>query len=412
MLNLTRLGWGLAASVVFLAALGIATIHATDRTVESVKAAAEAATNEPQRPADVDWPDRVGRAIGELTLRQSLYFLSGVGLLFLMLWPSYRRVGEFAFLVYWLNVALLAALLVDRYLVDLPLIRPGRNDVWRWIYLGPLSLQPSEFMKVTLILALARYLRFRDSYRRWWGLLPPFLLTLLPMALILKEPDLGTVLMLLPVLFAMLFVAGARIRHLALIVFLGLATLPVFYLYGMKDYQRQRVMVLWKQNTPDEEWHMGPGYQLRQGLTALGTGRIWGEGYGGSTFIRQGLLPEEHNDFIFALHGNQWGFAGCVLMILSYVVIVVLGLEVALMTNDPFGRLLAVGVVAMIVAQALLNICMNIGLAPITGMTLPFVSYGGSSLWANFVALGLLVNVAQRRPMLLTKAPFEHSDDE
>lgn len=411
-LNLTRLGWGLALSVVFLATLGIATIHATDRTVAREREVAERLTTESAAPAEIDWPERITRAVGELTLRQSLYFLSGIGLLFLVLRPSYRRIGEFAYPIYWVNIALLAALLVDRYLVDLPLIRPGRNDVWRWIYLGPLSLQPSEFMKLSLILALARYLRFRDSYRRWWGLLPPFLLTLLPMALILKEPDLGTVLMLLPVLFVMLFVAGARIRHLALVVMLGLASLPAFYLYGMKDYQRQRVMVLWKQNTPDEQWHMGPGYQLRQGLTALGTGGLWGEGFGGSTFIRRGLLPEEHNDFIFALHGNQWGFAGCMLVILAYVVIVVLGLEVALVTNDPFGRLLAVGVVAMIVAQALLNICMNIGLAPITGMTLPFVSFGGSSLWANFIALGLLVNVAQRRPMLLTRPPFEFDEDE
>jgi rod shape determining protein RodA len=294
--------------------------------------------------------------------------------------------------------------------VDLPLI-PVRRDVRRWIDLGPHSVQPSEFMKVALILALAWYLRYRKSYRAWLGLIPPFLLTLAPMVLILMQPDLGTLLMLLPVLFMMLFVAGARLRHLATIVLLGCATLPAFYFFGMKPYQRERVQVVFKQNTADETWQMGPGYQLRQGLTALGTGGLTGEGYGEGAFVRYDLLPEEQNDFIFAVIGNQWGLVGCVIVILAYVVIIICGLEVALVTNDPFGRLLAVGVVVMIVVQALLNICMNLGLAPITGMTLPFVSAGGSSLWANFLALGLLVNVAQRRPMLIAHPPFEYSDD-
>ena len=123
------------------------------------------------------------------------------------------------------------------------------------------------------------------------------------------------------------------------------------------------------------------------------------------------LLPEEHNDFIFAIIGHQWGFVGGALVILAYSMIVVFGIEVATVTNDPFGRLLAIGVIVMIVVQALLNISMTVGLAPITGMTLPFVSAGGSSLWANFLGLGLLVNVAQRRPMLIANPPFEHRDE-
>ena len=198
---------------------------------------------------------------------------------------------------------------------------------------------------------------------------------------------------------------------LATVVLLGCATLPVFYFVGMKDYQQQRVQVLFKQNVADETWHMGPGYQLRQSLIALGTGGVTGQGREQGAFVHYGLLPEEHNDFIFAVIGNQWGLVGAVLIIVAYVVIIICGLEVATVTNDPFGRLLAVGVVVMIVVQALLNICMNLGLAPITGMTLPFVSAGGSSLWANFLALGLLVNVAQRRPMLIGHPPFEHWDD-
>ncbi len=404
-LSSNLLAISLAVPILFLAAIGIATIRASELDPGGAGEAVAAFEAEVQ----ADWITRTVAWIGPLSLRQLAFFATGIGLFLAVQVLGYRRIGLYAYWIYGLVIVLLALLIIDRYIVDLPRIPVIRNTR-RWIDFGAFRIQPSEFMKVALILTLARYLRFRDSFRTLPGLVPPFLLTLLPMALILKQPDLGTLLMLLPVLFAMLFVAGARLRHLVLVVVVGLATLPVFYVFGMKDYQRQRILVLVRQNTTDEKWHTGPGYQLRQGLTALGTGGVLGEGFGGSTFIRQGLLPEEHNDFIFALIGNQWGLAGCLLVILAYIVIVVVGLEVALVTNDPFGRLLAVGVVVMIVAQALLNICMNIGLAPITGMTLPFVSSGGSSLWANFIALGLLVNVALRRPMLIANPPFEHGE--
>lgn len=412
-LNLTRLGATLAACVLFLAFVGLSAIHATDRSLSQAESAIAPNAND-QPLAERNWIRTAVDRIGRHTLRQTLFLLTGLGILFVTLIPSYQRVGEYSFRIYWLLIFLLVLLLVDKYgirfgLVDLPLI-PERRNTWRWIEFGPFSLQPSEFMKVGLVLALAHYLRFRKSYRTWWGLIPPFLLTILPMGLIVQQPDLGTVLMLLPALFAMLFVAGARLRHLSTIILLGVATLPVLYFFGMKDYQRKRVQVVFKQNIDDERWHMREGYQLRMGLTALGNGGVWGEGYGQGAFVRYSILPEEHNDFIFAFIGNQWGLVGGALVILAYILIVICGLEVATVTNDPFGRLLAVGVVVMIVAQALLNICMNIGLAPITGMTLPFVSYGGSSLWANFLALGLLVNVAQRRPLLIANEPFEHDD--
>jgi rod shape determining protein RodA len=180
----------------------------------------------------------------------------------------------------------------------------------------------------------------------------------------------------------------------------------------MQKYQRARIQVLFRQNSTDEAWQMDQGYQLRQSKIALGTGGLTGTGYGEGVFVQyRDLLPEEHNDFIFAIIGHQWGLLGGVLVILAYGVIVICGLEVATVTNDPFGRLVAVGVVVMIAAQALLNICMNVGLAPITGMPLPFVSAGGSSLWTNFLGLGLLVNVTQRRPLLIARPPFEHHDE-
>ena len=398
--SLTHLGWGLALPVLFLVTVGLLAIHVTDRSPLEAGAL--------EAGGAVDWTRRVVEAVGPLALKQGLYFLAGVALLLATLIPSYQRMGRYAYPAYAVLLVLLVLLVLDQY-VALPLI-PVRNEARRWVSLGPLSLQPSEFMKVVLVLTLARYLRFRSSYRRWYGLLPPFLLTLVPMALILKQPDLGTTLMLLPVLFAMLFVAGAQLRHLATIVLLGLATLPLFYIFGMKPYQRDRVLAVFRQDTPDARWHMGPGYQLHQSKIALGSGGVSGEGYGQGVFVQYELLPEEHNDFVFAIIGNQWGLIGALLVILAYGVIVLAGIEVATVTNDPFGRLLAVGIVAMIAVQALLNICVTIGLAPITGMPLPFVSAGGSSLWANFIGLGLLINVAQRRPLLIANPPFEHRD--
>lgn len=411
-LRLTWLGWGLATPAIFLLILGLSTIHASDAS--ALNTPVRETTASPQSDPGLTGVASLLSAIGPLTLRQAAYIGSGILLMLLVTSISYQTIGRYSYFIYGFVIFLLLMLVADRVLegyFDVPLV-PVKRNTRRWIEWGPLSLQPSEFVKVALILALARYLRFRASYRRWSGLAQPFLLTLAPMLLIQFQPDLGTLLMLLPVLFAMLFVAGARLRHLVLVIGAGVAIMPVFYVYGMHDYQRVRIDVLLKQGSADERWHMNQGYQLRQSKMALGTGGLLGEGYGQGVFFQSGatLLPDEHNDFIFAIIGHQWGLIGCVLVVLAYGVMVLCGIEIATVTNDPFGRLLAVGVIVMIVFQALLNIGMTIGLTPITGMTLPFVSFGGSSLWANFLAIGLLVNIAQRRPMLIANPPFEHRD--
>ncbi|MFN0138110.1 MAG: FtsW/RodA/SpoVE family cell cycle protein [Phycisphaerae bacterium] len=402
-LNLTRLGWTLAASVLLLATIGVAAIHATefaDASGEQIHV--DDAHSALQRLIDV---------VGLNTLKQIGFLLAGGGLVVGVIRAGYLRIGRLAYLVYWAVIAMLASLVIDRYLIDLPFAQEVRNTN-RWFGYGAFRVQPSEFMKLALVLALARYLRFRTSYRTWVGLIPPMALTLMPMFLILKQPDLGTLLMLPPVLFAMLYSAGARVRHLGIVLGIGIAFAPLFYVFGMHEYQKDRIDVLLKQDAADERWHMSKGYQLRQSKIALGTGGLLGEGYREGEFVRyEGLLPEGHNDFIFAIVGNQWGFVGAVVLVLAYVIIVFIGVEVAMMTNDPFGRLLAVGIVVMIVFQAMLNICMTVGLAPITGMPLPFVSQGGSSLLTNCIAMGLLVSVAQRRPMLIANPPFEHGDE-
>lgn len=417
-LSLTRLGWGLALPVLLLTLIGLACVHVTEASAAGELADSEDAALGRVQPSEMaineNWIQALARSSGTNTAKQVVFIASGLLLMVAVLFPGYQRIGRFAYYAYGVVIALLAVIMVDRYVLNLPdaLVPVRQGNVRRWItFGGGFGIQPSEFMKLVLVLALARYLRYRDSYRTWRGLVTPFLMTLVPAALILKQPNLGTCLLLMPILFAMLFMAGARLRHLAIIVLLGACLMPVFYFFGMREYQRERVLVLLRQNSQDEAWQKDQGYQLRLGKIALATGGVWGRGYGEGEFVRGGLtLPLGHNDFIFSIVGHQFGLIGCIVIILCYVAIVVCGIEIATATNDPFGKLLAIGVIAMIVVQALFNIATNVGLAPITGVPLPFVSAGGSSLWANMIALGLLINVAQRRPMLIAHSPFEHGE--
>ncbi|HOW19481.1 MAG TPA: FtsW/RodA/SpoVE family cell cycle protein, partial [Phycisphaerae bacterium] len=305
------------------------------------------------------------------------------------------------------------------------------------------QIQPSELMKIGYLLALAWYLRFRRNYRTVGGLAGPFLLTLAPMVLIKMQPDLGMMLIMLPVLFVMLFVAGARGRHLALIALAALAALPLFWM-KMEMYQRLRVTAVFLQSpvirewiaahpntwlrlgppevrrNPEEarrwqleaaEWDVRRGYQLVRSKVALGSGGVLGNGWGRGTFIEYDFLPDKHNDFIFAIIGHQFGLVGCILVLLCYAAIVVTGFDIATLTNDPFGKLLAVGITVLLATQVITNVAMTIGLGPITGLTLPFVSYGGSSMIASFVMVGLLINIAQRRPLLIAHEPFVFAEE-
>jgi rod shape determining protein RodA len=155
------------------------------------------------------------------------------------------------------------------------------------------------------------------------------------------------------------------------------------------------------------EWEVGIGMQLVRSKVALGSGGLMGNGWGEGTFVEYNFLPDKHNDFIFAIVGHQWGLVGCLRVLGCYAIIVIAGMEIAACTIEPFGRLLVVGVVALIATQVIINVGMTVGLMPITGMTLPFVSYGGSSLLTNFLGLGFLVSVSRHRPYILADRPFE-----
>ena len=345
----------------------------------------------------------------------------------------YQAVGRLAYPLFALTLAVLVLVL------QLPEIHGSR----RWIDLGIISLQPSELAKISFIILLAWYLRMGGHYRKLLGLAVPFVLTFVPMGLVLIEPDLGTSLLFLPTLYIMLFLAGAKLRHLLGIVALAtvLLLLPVPHtlpgdmpssqrldhealaywcdrdsgraisaasLVKMKGHQISRIVGWLRQDDPRVV--QGKGYQLALSKMVLGAGCLTGQGQDSLANEYFRMLPEDHTDFIFSVIGGQWGLAGCVGVLLCYVLIFISGVEIAVGTYDPFGRLLAVGVMALLFSQLFINAGMTMGLMPITGMTLPLISYGGSSLVVNCAALGLLVNVGQRRPILLGKRPFEFGE--
>ena len=382
--------------------------------------------------------------------KQTVFMIVGIcGFIAATVIP-YQKLGTYAYLLFGLTLAMLVLMyLGPRYFAAAGIVKtivPSVRGAHRWIDLGITRVQPSEIAKLTYIILLAFYLRYGDHYRKLSGLIVPFVLTLAPMALILKQPDLGTCLLFLPTLYFMLFMAGAKLKHLLGIVAVATLLLAVPIVaridsdmtpaevsdrrslaYGsftgddgglyvvsavplalMEKHQLSRINGWLRQYDPAIA--MNRGYQLRQSKMILAIGGLagtdkWNEK---NAFFR--TLPDGHTDFIFAIIGGQWGLLGCGIVLGLYAVIFLCGIEIAVVTNDPFGRLLAVGVLGLMLSQLVINSAMTIGLMPITGMTLPLVSYGGSSLVVNCIALGLLVNVGQRRVVTLSKKPFEHGE--
>jgi len=393
--------WIVVFAVLGLCAVGIASIYVTDTA--ALKGA--------------DGPLNAAR--------QSIRLLAGIVVAAIVMRIGRPRIARSS---YWIYAAALGVLLppvLARVLhTTFAGFIPPRNGAYRWFRFPGFELQPSEFMKIALVLILAAYLQHGTRARQLSGVIAALMATFIPVALVLLEPDLGTALLFVPVAFAMLFVAGARIRHLLPIALLGIAAIPIAWSF-IEPYQRLRVTAVLLQSdslrqavirNPESyewiatrrqalEWSAGSGYQLLHARTAIGSGGWRGCGWGEGLYIEDRILPEGHNDFIFAMIGHQWGFAGCVFVIACYLAFALAGARMARAAADPFGRLLAVGVVTMICGQAVVNMTMAVGLLPTTGMTLPFVSYGGSSLLANVISVALLLGAVRFRPFLLTERP-------
>ena len=366
--------------------------------------------------------------------KQLIFAVAGLLALIAINTIPYRLLGPASYWLYPAMLLVLGFLLLDR-IIDTPLV-PNIKPHYarRWIKVLPgydVKVQPSEFCKIAYILALAWYLRFRQNYRHFKGLIGPFALTLLAMVLILLEPDLGTVVLLMPILFSMLFVAGAKVKHLLLILLLGAACSP----FLLRPYQRMRISgvllqsewiaqkaakhpklaeILAGSTKNLHTWKENDGYQLEHSKRAIGSGGLKGYGYRKGPYITNSKfypLPEMHNDFIFAIIAHQWGFMGCMIVVILYSVIMVCGMEIATYNTDPFARLVTVGILAMFAVAVFVNISMTLGLMPITGLTLPLVSYGGSSLLVNMMAIGLLNNIGRCRPFTVAGKGLERVPD-
>ncbi|MEE9584897.1 MAG: rod shape-determining protein RodA [Candidatus Brocadiales bacterium] len=326
--------------------------------------------------------------------RQLVFMGLGFGLFFGLLVLDYMQIVRQAYILY---IILIVALIVVLFLGSS--IRGTR----RWFDLGLVNFQPSEFMKIILVLALARYLMYKENYKRFSILMISLAFTLLPMALIFMQPDLGTGLILLPIFFGMVFITGARIKHFSFLIPMGLAALPLGWFFLLRDYQKARILgFLWPSETQD--W--GAAYHRLQSLIAIGSGGILGQGWKQGIQTQLNILPEPHTDFIFSVIAEEWGFLRTFGIIIIFLVFIMGTLGIAYRTRDPVGRLILVGLVAMFTSQIFINIAMALGVAPIAGLNLPFVSYGGSSLLSSFLALSLIINVGMRDKIILTREDF------
>ncbi len=264
----------------------------------------------------------------------------------------------------------------------------------RWLALGPVSIQPSEPIKLAVILMLARYYSKHATDRGFTlrGLIPPAVMVVLPFALIVRQPDLGTAVLLVLIAGAMTLFVKIERRTLVFLVTFCAVTVPLVW-SQLKDYQKQRI---WTFLDPERD-PLGAGYHVTQSKIAIGSGMLGGKGFLKGTQNVLSFLPEQHTDFIFSVLAEEWGFAGAVLLLAVFLAFILWGLSVAFRCREAFGVILCVGVVAMIAWQVCINIGMVMGLMPVVGVPLPFISYGGSSMITTMVGVGLLLNVSMRR---------------
>ena len=320
--------------------------------------------------------------------RQVAWATAGVIAALAMVTFDYRKLERWAYVFYAAGLCLLLAV---------PIIGTVGNGSRRWIGVGSFSIQPSEMMKLAYILAMARYFhrKVRPDGLRLLDLAVPLALTLPPMALIVAQPDLGTAGVFGFVFVSMVLLAGLNTRTLGLIAGAALLAIPVLpmLLAHLKPYQLKRLTTF----LHPEMDALGAGYHVIQSKIAIGSGQMWGKGFLQGTQNQLNFLPEQHTDFIFSVFAEEWGFVGGCVLIALYLALMLRGLIIVSRAKERFGALLAFGILANVFWQAAINIGMTAGLLPVVGITLPFFSYGGSSLVTLMAALGLIINVNMRR---------------
>jgi rod shape determining protein RodA len=320
-----------------------------------------------------------------LYLTQIYAIVLGTLALLVCLAVDYRSLADRSHVIY----IVLALLLV--YVLFFGVVRGGGR---RWISLPRFNLQPSEFMKAGLALVLARL--FGDSRRRTptgQDLAIGGALMGLPLVLIARQPDLGTAMTLVPVLLGIAIVAGMRLRVAGILLALAIVAAPVVWSVGLKDYQKGRILTFLDPSRDP----LGAGYQQIQAKITVGAGGLWGKGFRKGTQGQLSFLPVAHNDFIFSVLAEEHGFVGVLVVLGLYLFVVLRSIETARLAKDRLGTFLVIGVLASFTFQVIYNVSMSAGLAPVKGLTLPLLSYGGSSVIATLAGFGLILNVRMRR---------------
>lgn len=322
--------------------------------------------------------------------RQASLFVVGLFLMIAVASIDYTQFNRLAPYLYVLNLMLLLVVLF---------LGKDSGGAQRWIDLKFTRLQPSEFAKVIIIISLAKVLAAREgNFESFFSIIPAFLHVALPMGLIFLQPDLGTSLVFIVILFGMLFMAGAKVRHLLSYAVCGVAFgFPALW-FKLKDYQKARLFVF---INPDLD-PLGQGYQLTQSMIAIGSGGLWGKGlFAEGTQNQLEFILEQHTDFIFSALAEEAGFIGAMVLLLLLMLLIFRVIRTASLAKDTYGMLICIGVASMLTFHVLVNVGMTIGIMPVTGLPLPFVSYGGSSLMANMMAIGLVLNIGMRRHRLM-----------
>lgn len=342
------------------------------------------------------------RGLFDLVEKQAVFAAIGLAIMLAVaLWVDYRLLPRLQWYLYGFAVVGLLAMLA---------VAPVINGCRCWLQLGPVSLQPAELVKPVLILVLADWIARRDDRPwRWWDLIPPLIMVAVPALLVLKQPDLGTALVFFGILGGMLLMGGFPLGRLLAVALLSLAAAIGVVWAQLRFPDRVQLLeahqlirlIVFLDPYNDGQNGLGAGYHVLQSRLAVGNGRLLGQGLSGVSQTATSFLPEPQTDFIFAVAAETLGFVGVSGLVLLMLLLLVRALVDATQAADPYGMLLGAGVVSMLAVHFVINAGMTVGLMPITGLPLPFISYGGSNLVTNCLGLGLLLSVYARRHKIL-----------
>ncbi len=317
--------------------------------------------------------------------RQLSWYGIGLCLMFGILLIDYRKADSFTYWIYGIVVLLLIAVLV---------VGKHVAGARRWLSIGPVAFQPSELMKLVMILTLAKFYAKRVTTEglSMVDLFPVLGIMALPFLLILKQPDLGTGLVVLLITGTMTLFAGIRRRVLIILISIGILVLP-FSWFVLKEYQRQRIRTFLSPETDP----LGTGYHIIQSKIAVGSGQLLGKGYMKGTQNALSFLPEQHTDFIFSVLAEDWGLVGSLVLLTLFLFLIIWSLNIAHSCKDPYGIFLVYGITSLLFWEVVINVGMVLGLLPVVGIPLPFVSYGGTAVLVMMASVGILANISMRK---------------